>query len=306
MRNKKGIDKIIAEIILGLIVVFVFIWLLTGGFQNLFGIVTGQVHVPGGQNQTSDQSLDFSLMKEPLKMLTDAMEKARNSATAKGCIVDLAMLPSDFNDYQILIEKYSGGTDIYLAKNGKQRRFSTVDNIFPCAVYGNDALSGEPIAKNFYDNWLGGTRCPGCKKDFNEFTEIIIPKPGQIILDGTKKDRKILSLYKADASHACFFVTYGGSIFGKCSGGQDGLDDDCATAVKASLPECPAPIATTTTLVNTCAEYSKSHGGGFACQDIANCGFTKDASGLSQCDANPAKCARQKCSGDIYNVCCKG
>jgi len=313
---KKGQSTLspIAKIFLGLIVVVVVVWGFSGGAGRLYAAVRGQAHIPGQQNQTG-QANDFGLMKEPLKKLTEKINLARESGTKSGCIVYLETLPSDFDGYNIYIQRYSEGTDIYLEKDGIKRRFSTIERMYPCAVYGIEGA--DNIGANFFSNWLSGARCPSCKKDYKEVNEIIFTANDEFTINGVEYSTAgIPYLYKAAEGNACFFVTHAGGLFGSCHGDEEGLGNDCMSKIQASIPVCAAATITTTTTTtstttstttntNLCAEYSNANGGGFNCQDIANCGFTRDSTGLSQCDASPAKCIRNKCSGDIYNVCCK-
>ena len=243
---KKATISIVAKIFLLVLTGFVVIFLMMSFFPPLREAVMKNIKIPYIPN-VEPVSGGFAFMKEPLNSLKSVMEKARDSPTQSGCIVLPEALPGDFQDYRVFVQRHSGGTDIFVEKGGIKSDFLTVDRMYPCAVYGNDASSGQLTAKNFYDNWLSGTRCPGCKKDFNEFTEIIIPEAGKITIDGTKLDRQnVLYLYKADAGHVCFFTTYG-SLLGSCGAKQEGLNRNCANAIKASLPECAAPASSTTT-----------------------------------------------------------
>jgi|GEM_PF-5013814 len=304
---KKATLSVAAKIFLLVLTGFVVIFLMMSYFPPLRAAVLKNVNIIYTPT-VEPVSGGFAFMKEPLNNFKSAMEKARDSPTESGCLVLPEALPGDFADYSIFIQKQSGGTDIFVEKEGIKSEFLTVDRMYPCAVYGSDG-AGVPVSANFYDNWLDSTRCPKCKKDFVEYSEIIIPAADKITIDGQKHDREdALYLYKADKEHICFFVTYDGDR--TCDADKDGIDDDCANAIRAALPDCAAPVysttTTTTTMMNNqCEEYSNSHGGGFACQDMAACGFARDATGLAQCAAAPDRCVKGKCTGDVYNVCCK-
>lgn len=307
---KKAQLSLTAKITLVILVAFLFIFVFSGRYGELYAYVKGQAHIPGQQNQIG-QANDFGFMKEPLKKLTESINLAKESGTTSGCIVYFETLPNDFDDYNIYIQRYSSETDIYLEKDGVKRKFSTIDNMYPCAVYGIEGT--DNIGANFFSNWLSGTKCTSCRTDYKAVNEIVFTANDEFTIDGTDYNTVgIPYIYKAAAGNACFFVTHAGGLFGSCHGDEEGLGNDCMSKIQASIPVCATPTTTTTTTTtstttntNLCAEYSNANGGGFACQDIAICSFTRDSTGLSQCDANPAKCIRNKCSGDTYNVCCK-
>jgi len=151
-------------------------------------------------------------------MYNDIVDKLKTPGVGP-CILEHRQFDNDFNKYKIVLSLKEGNTLAKLInKKDQVVRKNTIARREPCYV----------IPENFYNNFLGDTRCygppPDCPINY-QVTDLLFKDDDDIYIDTIKKDLKEENLlFKTRDGNVCFFPTKRG---GGCSSKGEGLEEGC-------------------------------------------------------------------------------
>ena len=236
--NKKGVLQTIVTITILFMLLLIILLLVIGPEAILPKAADAANWIAdntlGGIKKDKFEKVTVTSDKNVEATYSSIINALRSSGTGP-CLLSYKPSASDFKGSAITLSKVEQGIFIELKnKQGQNVIGETISGKAPCVV-------GEgTAAQNFYDNYLRGTICePRCKPDYS-IANIEFQDNSNIYVNGQKRGlRGENLLFKSKDGNVCFIPTYPGwfTSFG-CDADKSGLDDDCATKIKNTLPIC--------------------------------------------------------------------